>query len=253
MTELFQKYEETKSKEDRDEIINGNLRLVVYIANKYVGKSSLGLPDLIQEGNKGLMRAVDKFQYRLGYKFSTFAGQLIHQRINRAIKEQGHTVRLPEKKLIDRDKMRNATRALRREMERDPSPEEIAQKMNIPLEKVEQLQGLPASFSLETPVSSAKNGDIRLEDLLAETMSSPDDTVVALTQSRHIRSFLSTILTSDENEILRMYYGLEGDIYSFEEISERFPFSGETVRVKMNKALEKLRNHPQAEFLRDYL
>ena len=168
MIELFQKYEATRSKKDRDVIVDGNLRLVLKIANKYIGKSSLDLPDLIQEGNQGLTRAVEKFKYRLGYQFSTYAAPWIHQMINRAMKEQGYTIHLPEKKILARNIMRDVTKELQRDMGRNPSPEELAQEMNIPLKTVQQLQELPESFSLEMPVLTSHNDNTRLEDLLAE-------------------------------------------------------------------------------------
>src|SRR6266545_1465312 len=207
-----------ESERAKDLFIRANLRLVVSIARRYV-RSGMPMLDLIQEGNTGLVRAVEKFDYERGYKFSTYATWWIRQAISRAIAQQERTVRLPVHLVEDVNRMRNVTRQLVRELGADPEPEQIAAALGVPVERVNELtRWAQDTVSLDTPVGD--DGDTNLGDLVADSDApSPEDVVLAAMERQRIESLLNH-LDSRSAGIMRARYGLEdGREHSLTEVA----------------------------------
>ena len=233
----------------KDLFIRANLRLVVSIARRYV-RSGMPMLDLIQEGNTGLVRAVEKFDYVRGYKFSTYATWWIRQAISRAIAQQERTVRLPVHLVEDVNRMRNVARQLTRESGTEPEPEQIAAAMDVPAERVRELMRWSQdTVSLDTPVGD--DGDTNLGDLVADSdVPSPEDVVLAAMERTRIESLLNH-LDDRSAGIMRARYGLEdGREHSLTEVATRFSLSRERIRQLEIQALGRLRELARAEGLR---
>jgi RNA polymerase sigma factor (sigma-70 family) len=232
----------------KDLFIRANLRLVVSIARRYV-RSGMPMLDLIQEGNTGLVRAVEKFDYERGYKFSTYATWWIRQAISRAIAQQERTVRLPVHLVEDVNRMRNVIRQLTREMGADPQPEQVADALGASVERVNELiRWSQDTVSLDTPVGD--DGDTNLGDLVADSDEpSPEDVVMSGMERQRIESLLSH-LDDRSAGIMRARYGLEdGREHSLTEVASRFSLSRERIRQLEIQALGRLRELARAEGL----
>jgi RNA polymerase sigma factor (sigma-70 family) len=232
----------------KDLFIRANLRLVVSIARRYV-RSGMPMLDLIQEGNTGLVRAVEKFDYVRGYKFSTYATWWIRQAISRAIAQQERTVRLPVHLVEDVNRMRNAQRQLTRELGTDPEPEQIAVALGVPLERVHELiRWSQDTVSLDTPVGD--DGDTSLGDLVSDQDSpSPEEIVLGALERQRIEGLLGH-LDDRSAGIMRARYGLEdGREHSLTEVASRFSLSRERIRQLEIQALGRLRELARAEGL----
>jgi RNA polymerase sigma factor (sigma-70 family) len=233
----------------KDRFIRANLRLVVSIARRYV-RSGMPMLDLIQEGNTGLVRAVEKFDYLRGYKFSTYATWWIRQAISRAIAQQERTVRLPVHLVEDVNRMRNVARQLTRELGTEPEPEQIAVAMDVTVERVRELMRWSQdTVSLDTPVGD--DGDTNLGDLVADSDApSPEDLVLAALERTRIEGLLNH-LDDRSAGIMRARYGLEdGREHSLTEVATRFSLSRERIRQLEIQALGRLRELARAEGLR---
>ncbi len=232
----------------KDLFIRANLRLVVSIARRYV-RSGMPMLDLIQEGNTGLVRAVEKFDYVRGYKFSTYATWWIRQAISRAIAQQERTVRLPVHLVEDVNRMRNVQRQLTRELGSDPEPEQIAVSLGVPVERVHELKRWSQdTVSLDTPVGD--DGDTSLGDLVADSDSpSPEEIVLGALERQRIEGLLGH-LDDRSAGIMRARYGLEdGREHSLTEVASRFSLSRERIRQLEIQALGRLRELARAEGL----
>jgi RNA polymerase sigma factor (sigma-70 family) len=232
----------------KDLFIRANLRLVVSIARRYV-RSGMPMLDLIQEGNTGLVRAVEKFDYERGYKFSTYATWWIRQAISRAIAQQERTVRLPVHLVEDVNRMRNVIRQLTREMGADPHPEQVADALGVSVERVNELKRWSQdTVSLDTPVGD--DGDTNLGDLVADSDEpSPEDVVLSGLERQRIESLLNH-LDDRSAGIMRARYGLEdGREHSLTEVASRFSLSRERIRQLEIQALGRLRELARAEGL----
>ncbi|HEY8451752.1 MAG: sigma-70 family RNA polymerase sigma factor [Micromonosporaceae bacterium] len=232
----------------KDLFIRANLRLVVSIARRYV-RSGMPMLDLIQEGNTGLVRAVEKFDYERGYKFSTYATWWIRQAISRAIAQQERTVRLPVHLVEDVNRMRNVIRQLTREMGTDPQPEQVADALGVSVDRVNELiRWSQDTVSLDTPVGD--DGDTNLGDLVADSDEpSPEDVVMSGMERQRIESLLSH-LDDRSAGIMRARYGLEdGREHSLTEVASRFSLSRERIRQLEIQALGRLRELARAEGL----
>jgi RNA polymerase sigma factor (sigma-70 family) len=232
----------------KDLFIRANLRLVVSIARRYV-RSGMPMLDLIQEGNTGLVRAVEKFDYERGYKFSTYATWWIRQAISRAIAQQERTVRLPVHLVEDVNRMRNVARQLTRELGSEPEPEQIATALGVPLDRVNELiRWSQDTVSLDTPVGD--DGDTNLGDLVADTDSpSPEEIVLGALERQRIEGLLGH-LDDRSAGIMRARYGLEdGREHSLTEVASRFSLSRERIRQLEIQALGRLRELARAEGL----
>jgi RNA polymerase sigma factor (sigma-70 family) len=232
----------------KDRFIRANLRLVVSIARRYV-RSGMPMLDLIQEGNTGLVRAVEKFDYVRGYKFSTYATWWIRQAISRAIAQQERTVRLPVHLVEDVNRMRNVARQLTREQGNEPEPEQLAVALGVPVERVHELMRWSQdTVSLDTPVGD--DGDTNLGDLVADSDApSPEDVVLAALERQRIESLLNH-LDDRSAGIMRARYGLEdGREHSLTEVATRFSLSRERIRQLEIQALGRLRELARAEGL----
>jgi RNA polymerase sigma factor (sigma-70 family) len=232
----------------KDRFIRANLRLVVSIARRYV-RSGMPMLDLIQEGNTGLVRAVEKFDYERGYKFSTYATWWIRQAISRAIAQQERTVRLPVHLVEDVNRMRNVQRQLTRELGSDPEPEQIATALGVPVDRVHELiRWSQDTVSLDTPVGD--DGDTNLGDLVADSDSpSPEDIVLGALERQRIEGLLGH-LDDRSAGIMRARYGLEdGREHSLTEVASRFSLSRERIRQLEIQALGRLRELARAEGL----
>jgi RNA polymerase primary sigma factor len=238
--------------EARKALIEANLRLVISIAKRYLGRG-LSFPDLIQEGNSGLMRAVDKFEYKRGYKFSTYATWWIRQAITRALADQSRTIRIPVHMVETINKIAKVTRELVQEIGREPTPAEISEKLKIPVDKVNSILKISKEpISLETPIGEEE--DSHLGDFIEDkAILSPLDSAILVDMKKKIDDVLCS-LSSKEEKIIRKRFGIGGDVpHTLEEVGLEFEVTRERIRQIEGKAIRKLKHSSRSKWLREFI
>jgi RNA polymerase primary sigma factor len=243
---------EAKAKDAKIEFVKANLRLVISIARRYLNRG-LQFMDLIQEGNIGLMKAVDKFEYQRGYKFGTYATWWIRQAITRAIADQARTIRIPVHMIEIINKLNRTSRTLVQENGGEPTQEEIAKRMGMSLDKVQKILKITKKpISLGTPIGEEE--DSRLEDFIEDKeVISPQDAAISSNFLKQIQKVLST-LNEREQKILRMRFGIgEKQDHTLEEVGQDFDLTRERIRQIEEKALTKLKHSSRADKLRSFI